>query len=315
MTTFRLKTAEELRESITSQTQRNILKLYEEMYRQIVREINRAGENLTKERLVMLQRTIKSRIETINSAAQSEIVSASNSVCEEVVANKKDWLRQYGLKETDLEYAFAYVPNRVVQTIAAGTIYQEGWRLSSAIWGADKKVQDAIDRIVSIGTAQGKSTYDIAKDIEKYVQPGARKMSRTISSWRYDRNGNKIRDTFYFGRVDYNAQRLARTMISHAYQQAFETVNRNDPFVEYYIWHTSNFHGRVCDICRARDGQKFKKDELPLDHPNGMCTFEAYSPYTMKEIAQKIGAWYESPVGTYPEIDLFAQDFGYRSKI
>ena len=138
MATFRLKTAEELRESITNQTQRDILKLYEELYRQIASEINRAGENLTKERLVMLQRTIKSRIETINSAVQSEIVSASNSVCEEVVENKKDWLGQYGLKETDLEHAFSYVPNRVVQTIAAGTIYQEGWRLSSAIWGADK---------------------------------------------------------------------------------------------------------------------------------------------------------------------------------
>lgn len=311
---FRLKTAEELRESITSKTQKEILKLYNDMYKEIERQIRSAGNNLTKERLVMLQRTIKSRISTINNSVRSEIVNASSSVCEQVVSNKREWLEKYGLKENDIQDAFAYVPNRVIQSILQGTIYQDDWKLSSAIWGADKKVQDAIDKIVSIGTAQGKSAYEVAKDIEEYVQPGARKPSRTISSWRYDRNGNKIRDTFYFGRVDYNAQRLARTMISHAYQQAFETVNRNDPFVEYYIWHTSNFHGRVCDICRARDGQKFKKDELPLDHPNGMCVFEAYSPYSMKQIAQKIGAWYDSPAGTYPEIDLFAQDFGYRSR-
>lgn len=309
---FRLKTAEELRESITSKTQKEILKLYNDMYKEIERHIRSAGNNLTKERLVMLQRTIKSRISIINNIVRSEIVNASSSVCEQVVSDKREWLERYGLKENDIQDAFAYVPNRVIQSILQGAIYQDDWKLSSAIWGADKKVQDAIDKIVSIGTAQGKSAYEVAKDIEEYVQPGARKPSRTISSWRYDRNGNKIRDTFYFGRVDYNAQRLARTMISHAYQQAFETVNRNDPFIEYYIWHTSNFHGRVCDICRARDGQKFKKDELPLDHPNGMCTFEAYSPYSMKQIAQRIGAWYESPAGTYPEIDLFAQDFGYR---
>lgn len=309
---FRLKTAEELRESITTKTQKEILKLYNDMYKEIEKQIRSAGDNLTKERLVMLQRTIKSRISTINNNVRSEIVNASSSVCEQVVSDKRGWLEKYGLKENDIQDAFAYVPNRVIQSILQGTIYQDGWKLSSAIWGADKKVQDAIDKIVSIGTAQGKSAYEVAKDIEEYVQPGARKPSRTIRSWRYDRNGNKIRDTFYFGRVDYNAQRLARTMISHAYQQAFETVNRNDPFVEYYIWHTSNFHGRVCDICRARDGQKFKKDELPLDHPNGMCVFEAYSPYSMKQIAQRIGAWYDSPSGTFSDIDLFAKEFGYR---
>ena len=312
MPRFRLKTAEELRESITNKTQKEILKLYNGMYKEIEKQIRSAGDNLTKERLVMLQRTIKSRITAINDSVRSEIISASSSVCEQVVSDKREWLEKYGLKENDIQDAFAYVPNRVIQSILQGTIYQDDWKLSSAIWGADKKVQDAIDKIISIGTAQGKSAYDIAKDIEEYVQPGARKPSRTISSWRYDRNGNKIRDTFYFGRVDYNAQRLARTMISHAYQQAFETVNRNDPFIEYYIWHTSNFHGRVCDICRARDGQKFKKDELPLDHPNGMCIFEAYSPYSMKQIAQKIGAWYDSPSGTFPDIDLFAKEFGYR---
>lgn len=308
---FRLKTTEELRESITTKAQKEILKLYNDMYKEIEKQIRSAGNSLTKERLVILQRTIKSRISTINNSVRSEIVNASSSVCEQVVSDKREWLERYGLKENDIQDAFAYVPNRVIQSILQGAIYQDDWKLSSAIWGADKKVQDSIDKIVSIGTAQGKSAYEVAKDIEEYVQPGARKPSRTISSWRYDRNGNKIRDTFYFGRVDYNAQRLARTMISHAYQQAFETVNRNDPFVEYYIWHTSNFHGRVCDICRARDGQKFKKDELPLDHPNGMCVFEAYSPYSMKQIAQRIGAWYDSPSGTFPGIDLFAKEFGY----
>lgn len=129
--------------------------------------------------------------------------------------------------------------------------------------------------------------------------------------------GEEIKDSFYFGQVDYNAQRLARTMISHAYQQSFENVNRNDPFVIGYRWLTSNFHGRVCDICRERAETDqydlgtgvFPKDALPLDHPNGMCTFEAVMPDDMKTIAQKIGMWYNSPVGTYPEIDRYVLDF------
>ena len=76
-----------------------------------------------------------------------------------------------------------------------------------------------------------------------------------------------------------------------------------------YRWLTSNFHGRVCDICRNREGKVFKKDELPLDHPNGMCTFEAVIPDSMTDIAKKIGQWYQSPAGTFSEIDRYALDF------
>ena len=94
-------------------------------------------------------------------------------------------------------------------------------------------------------------------------------------------------------------------------------MNRNDPFVIGYRWLTSNFHGRVCDICRERAETDqyglgtgvFPKDALPLDHPNGMCTFEAVMPDDMKTIAQKIGMWYNSPVGTYPDIDRYVLDF------
>lgn len=306
---FRLRKAEELRETITEKTQKQILKFYNDLYKQIKSQIASSGNSITKEKLVLLQRTIKSRIQNINQNLRSEILSASSSVCEQIVEDKREWLEKYGMKESDIEYAFEYVPNRVVQSIVQGTVYQKGWKLSEAIWGADEKIQNMLDMIIANGTAQGKSTYEIAKDLEKYVQPGQRKQSRKIESWRYNSKGEKIKDSFYFGRVDYNAQRLARTMISHSYQQAFETVNRNDPFVEYYIWHVSNFHGRVCPICKERDGKIFKKDELPLDHPNGMCVFEAYSPYTLKQIGEKIGKWYESPLGTYPEIDLFASEF------
>ena len=94
-------------------------------------------------------------------------------------------------------------------------------------------------------------------------------------------------------------------------------MNRNDPFVIGYRWLTSNFHGRMCDICRERAETDqyglgtgvFPKDALPLDHPNGMCTFEAVMLDDMKTIAQKIGMWYNSPVGTYPDIDRYVLDF------
>ena len=178
-------------------------------------------------------------------------------------------------------------------------------------------MQDDLSKIISFGTAQGKSAVEIAKELERYVDPSARKQAKTIQSWRYDKAGNKIKDSVYFGKIDYNALRLARTLISHAYQQSFENVNRNDPFVIGYRWLTSNFHGRVCEICRERSETDqfglgigvFPKDQLPIDHPNGMCTFEAVIPDSMTDIARKIGQWYQAPIGTYPDIDRYALDF------
>ena len=36
---------------------------------------------------------------------------------------------------------------------------------------------------------------------------------------------------------------------------------------------------------------------------------EAYIPDDMSTIADKIGKWYNSPTGTYPDIDKYALDF------
>ena len=106
-------------------------------------------------------------------------------------------------------------------------------------------------------------------------------------------------------------------MVSHAYQQTFANTNKNNPFVVGYRWLNSNFHGRVCEVCKEYATTDhhglgvgiFPKDDFPLDHPNGMCTFEAVMSDDMDTIADRIGLWYQSPYGTFPDIDRYAQDF------
>lgn len=307
---FSLKNAEQVRRTTTMQMQKEIKQMYEQLYKDVSRKIKQIGnKGVQKQNLILLQREIKRRIEQINKDLQSGIIRSMNTVCIEVVKDKREFLKQCGFKDEEIKNAFYYIPERVVNNILKGHIYQSDWTLSSTIWGYNKQVQDKINKIISIGVAQGKSAKEIAGNLEQYVNPSKRKQSKTIQSWRYDKNGNKIKDSVYFGKIDYNAMRLARTLISHAYQQSFESVNRNDPFVTGYRWLTSNFHGRVCDICKDREGKIFAKDELPLDHPNGMCTFEAVIPYDMKDIAKKIGEWYLNPVGTFPDLDRYALDF------
>lgn len=279
--------------------------------------MEKSPSGATKQSLMMLQKEIKNRIRQINTDIKSNVVRNMETVAECVAEDTRQFLIVLGFEAVDIQNAFIHVPEQVVQSIITGNIYREGWSLSKAIWGYNKKVTDDIQRIIALGSGEGKSAYEIAKDLEKYVDPSSSKTSRTIHSWRIDQTGKKIKDTFYFGRVDYNAQRLARTMVSHAYQQTFMRVNENDPFIIGYRWLTSNFHGRVCEICRDRaETDKyglgigvFPKNELPLDHPNGMCTFEAVMEGSAKTIGEKIADWYNSPVGTYPEIDRYALEF------
>lgn len=315
---FGLKNAEQVRQTTTMSQQKEIKRLYEQLYQDVTRKVGQLGNNnLQKQNLILLQRDIKNRIAQLNSDIQNGIIRDMRIVSNEVVEDTRTFLKQCGFRDEDIHNAFSYVPDQIIRNITSGNVYQDGWTLSGAIWGYNKRTQEDLSKIISIGTAQGKSAVEIARELEQYVDPSARKSAKTIQSWRYDKVGNKIKDSVYFGKIDYNALRLARTMISHAYQQSFENVNRNDPFVVGYRWLTSNFHGRVCEICRERSETDqfglgvgvFPKDQLPLDHPNGMCTFEAVIPDSMTDIARKIGQWYQAPIGTYPDIDKYALDF------
>ena len=209
---------------------------------------------------------------------------------EAIVGDNIDFLKEVGMP---VQGAFSHVPDEVVRAVATGQIYEGKWSLSRAIWKNTRRTQKDVQSVIAQGIAQNKSTYDIAKDLEKYVDPSAKK----------DWDWSKV----YPGtakKVDYSAQRLARTMVSHAYQQSFVRTTQKNPFVTKYKW-VSAGGARTCEICAARDGVEYSKTDLPLDHPNGMCTFIAVIEDSMTDIADRIADW--ALGGSDPELDTFAR--------
>lgn len=301
-----MQNAEEVRMKQTRQMQLQIRQYYKDLHKDVLRQIQQSGDKMTRTQLTLLKRDIEQKIKKIDEQIRLGIIDSMETTAREVVQDTREFLIACGFSEDLVNNAFSYVPQNVIQNIITGQIYQEGWSLSEAIWGHTQNFNDVLSKIVANGLAQGKSAYEVAKDLEKYVNPSLSKPSREIE-FINPNTGRK--DIFYFGDVDYNAQRLARTLISHAYQQSFMHVNEYDPFVKEYIWHSAGIHGRTCQLCLDRDGEHFPKDALPLDHPNGLCTFEAYIPYSMTQIADKVADWYNSPTGTYPDIDLYVEKF------
>lgn len=298
MAKINLQDAELARMSITQEQEKEISALYHQIYKEYKKEMDSlplkgkgtTSQSLRKAYLNKLTKQLKEAYEELDSKLESQIKSGMEKTAQATVDGVKKWTQKAGLT---VEGVYSYVPKDVVSMLSTGKLYGEGWTLSKSLWGQEQKTLHDIDQIVAKGVAANKSAYDIAKDLEKYVNPSAKK------EWDWSK--------VYPGtskKIDYNAQRLARTMVSHAYQQSLLATTKYNPFVKGYRWRSAH-SSRTCEICNERDGKLYSADNLPLDHPNGMCTFIAELTDDMSNIANRIGDWAQGKED--PELDTWSK--------
>lgn len=176
--------------------------------------------------------------------------------------------------------AFAKVNTNVTNAILQGDIYSDGRSLSQRIWKLTGEFEGKVQDVINQGILQQKSTKELAKDLREFAKPP----DKRPLSWRGDYESYKAYN------INYSAKRLARTTINHAYQTATIESSQLNPFINKMRWETSGGH-RVCEICASREGKEFLLDEVPLDHPNGMCVMIPVLEKDLKEVAKEIRAW------------------------
>ena len=305
MASLIFKDAEAAKAAIMASQQKEIAKLYEDWADEIGERAKYYSHKSTASAPVSeryyreLQKQLRQTSQEVSNEIYKKIKSNIYTVADAVVSDNVKWLESFGFSSAGLNAAFSYVPHEIVQNLVTGQIYDSGWSLSSRIWGDNEQTLKDIYQVMAKGLAENKPIYEIAKDLESYVRPSAK------LPWNLRMaDGKKI----YKKQVDYNAQRLARTLVQHGYQQSFIATTQKNPFITEYVWRSNG--SRVCDLCKARDGVHYKKTELPMDHPNGMCTME---PVVADDMIDQLADWFNSPDGTYPEIDAFAGNFGYQA--
>lgn len=296
--------AEKARDSICIEDQKKIRGLYKE-WAEEVGERAKYFENKTtassywqQQQMLELQRQMKAQSEEIHKQIESGAKQSMYTVADSVVGANAAYLKALGFPQDGLNAAMTSIPPNVVNNIVTGQIYESGWSLSKAIWGDNEKTLADIYEIVAKGRAMNMSAYDVSKLLEGYVNPAKAKMwnlKMPDGVWIYKKS------------VDYNAQRLVRTLNQHAYQQSVIQVAKDNPFIGDIIWHANG--SRACPLCIERDGNHYKPQDVPMDHPNGMCTMEPETD--MDKTIDQLADWINSPDGTYPEIDEFAKQFGY----
>lgn len=223
-----------------------------------------------------LQESLEKDMQEISKVTEQTIKNAMEEICNKTIDDVQTWLNNISPKFRE---AYGFVAQDVVSNIVTGKIYQKDWEFSKAIWGDYRKTNGDISQIVATGLATGKTTFEIAKDLEKYVNPSAAK------PWDWSKVYPGVKK-----QVDYNAQRMARTMITHAYQQSVAEISKNNPFVSGVRW-ISAFTKTTCELCESRHNQIYKPEELPLDHPNGKCSYAAVINDKFDDIADRLSEW------------------------
>lgn len=297
------KYATAVRDSVTKEQQEYIENAYKQWSEDVLEQaeyyskLTTGSSPVSQAYYQQLYQQMQAQSKEIANGVYTNITNGMAQVSDAVVKDVVNWMSGFGFSKKGLDAAFSYIPQSTVNSLITGSVYGKpgSWSLSAAIWGDNEKTLRDIYSIMSQGIAAQMPIEDIAKKLSQYVDPNKQ------LSWTGP-NGMRI----YKHAVDYNAQRLARTLVQHTYQQSFVAATKDNPFVTEYVWIANG--SRVCPICADRDGAHFKKDKLPLDHPNGMCTME---PVVDDDITDKLAKWVNSEDGTYPEIDEFAKKFGY----
>lgn len=257
------------RDNLTKRQQKEIRKFYSDWSKEVKSQVE--GSNISSQQdLAKLYYSLRNSSRQLSAEINNEVVRNAGVMGDVVVRTNQRWLKSLGMSTDSLDYRLSAQKDIAIRSIITGNLYQDGKPLNKTIWNiTDSNIKD-INSIISKGIVLNYTADEIARQLERYLNPT--KLSGSLFQKYTDANGK----TFYMHlknrQPDWRAQRLARTVLQHAYQQSLVLTTKDNPFVTGYIWHSNG--ANACPICIDRDGQFYKASELPLDHPNGQCDFE-----------------------------------------
>lgn len=283
---------------LTESNSKALRKLYEEVAEDLIKQAKKS-KGFNKAWLNDYSKVVKNKLKELENNMyflNKEAINASSHIAAAIQSN---FFQHIGEKfqldiPKDILRAIYTVPEDVVLKLLSGELYKDGKGLDERIWSSTNKMSKDINYIIAKGIAGNKPYLDIIKDLEKYVDPNAKKPW----DWRNVYPGiNK--------QVDYNAQRLLRTSLNHAFYLSSMESNKRNPYVESIHWELSSQHyerqvkrfGRdECDDYTEQNryalGQgNFPKDEVPIPHPQCLCTQYGVVSKNMEDIGKELGDW------------------------
>lgn len=294
------------RDNITKREMRRIRKLYNEWAREVkakaksLKVLGSPSSIAEEKKLARLYYELRNASRQLSAEIDRSVRNGADDVGEIVVNVNKRWLRSLGMNIDSFEYRFSVEKRIAISKVINGQIYKDFGGLSEKVWNISNGHERDIYNIISKGIATEMNAYDIALNLEKYLNPSKRLKWSNVSKGK---NGEPIRFPVKNHAIDYNAVRLLRTTLQHVYQQSVIEMTKNSPFVEGYLWIAAGNH--PCPLCLDRDGKIFKASEVPYDHPNGRCEIEPV--VNVEKAMRDIEEFNRNPI-EYPDLLLFTSN-------
>ena len=282
------------KKELTKKQQEEIIGVYTKAYKDTIEKgLKKAGNDPKK-----IDKLTKAYATQIYNELNDLVVKYNTQMSEQIVKMQGDIITAF--LDTDDKKFMAQVNKLVditnrktIQQMIQGNIYNDNKGLSERLWYTSKVSGNKIRTAINSCIAQGMGAADMSEVLKEFAMGGHHTWSR-----------NKIREKLgpgyarkYIGGLDYEALRLARTTLTHQAQIAVINSSKINPYLQFVKWHSDHQAGRTCQQCIDRDGQLFKIDEVPLDHPNGMCwiqpvySIDGKTEATPEEIARDMKAW------------------------
>lgn len=285
-----------------------------DIYTDVIDELAEKAENYGEDKLTYrwledyTMQIFKARsrlMDNLNGSIRDSIKQAGKNAIEPDLELFKQAQRKAGIDLGDhFTEMFSQAPNEALGVIIKGDLYRDGKGLSERIWNHTNEFGQDIDYIIKRAMAEKKSALELAKDLEHFVKPEHKR------PWSW----GKVYPNLRTKQIDYNAQRLARTSITHAHRESQYRSAARNPFVEAIHWELSpeHFTRQVSkwgeDECDEYTNQNwynlgkgnFPIEEVPLSHPQCLCFTYPVIPKSLDEIADELKAWVE---GMNPELN------------
>lgn len=275
--------------------QNEIIKVYQKAYLDIIdKGLKKAGGDTKK-----LDKLTKSYVMQIYDELEDLLTKYNRDISDEIHNLQRQIMYSYfdpSFQEfrAKVDKLVDITNRKVINQMIQGNIYHDGKGLSDRIWDTAKTSGNKISIAINSCIAQGMGAAEMSQNLKEFAMGGHHTWSR-----------NKIREKlgpgyarkYGSGGLDYEALRLARTTLTHQAQIAVINSSKINPYLQFVKWHSDHQAGRTCQQCIDRDGQLFKIDEVPLDHPNGMCwiqpvySIDGKTEATPEEIARDMKAW------------------------
>ena len=303
-----IKQAQREKLNINKKTLLKVKKLYEEEGKRLTEKLKTANE-IDKKYINAYMEYVNKELKDLGKQVEKltkQGINDTSQLMTEVNADVFSYIvKKYNLDVDSNLLESLYKPNyNVVDKIISGNLYKDNKSLSKRIWGYNRNNLNKIQDILIDGMVNKRPLQDITNILSAYTGGGNTKVKAITSA---------------YGQMNANSLRLVRTSLNHAFIETMKDETKKNPFIEGYKWIMSGAHssrmpnGDICDDYAAHEEGLgigvFKKNNIPIPHPNCMCVIIPYSEKPLETIGEEIGKWIKGEPNK--GIDAWVESRGY----